>query len=150
MFLKMKYSLFTAILMVTAMNPMIAIRHADAFVSCSNQLMVANQNAHAFRPNSMIAKKRMPRPLVGAMTQDDSYIFCFGLLLLDLPLFVCSRSAVLERFLTNGHEVCWSQPEITVLEFQDSHGLVNVIVLRCHHRICGVLLVSVSSLGCRP
>ena len=28
--------------------------------SCPNQLMVANQNAHAFRPNSMIA----PRPSV--------------------------------------------------------------------------------------
>ena len=45
-----------------------------------------------------------------------------------------------QRFLTNGHEhrkvpgqICWSQPEITVLEFQDTHGLVNVIVLRWHH-----------------
>ena len=58
---------------------------------------------------------------------------------------------VLERFLRNGHDVrnvlgqiCWSQ------EFQVSPGLANVIVLRCHHGICGVLLVSVSELGCCP
>ena len=48
---------------------MIAIRNAHAFdLSCSNQLMVANQNAPAFRPNSIAAKKRMPRSLVGTMT----------------------------------------------------------------------------------
>ena len=34
-----------------------------------HQLMVANQNAYAFRPNSMIVKKRMPWSLVGAMTK---------------------------------------------------------------------------------
>ena len=31
--------------------------------------MVANQNAHAFRPNSIVAKKRMPKSWVGAMTK---------------------------------------------------------------------------------
>ena len=49
---------------------MIAIRNADAFdPSCSKQMIVANQNAHAFRPNSIVAKKRMPRSLVGDMTK---------------------------------------------------------------------------------
>ena len=49
---------------------MIAIRNAHAFdVSCSNQVMVAKQNAHAFRPNSMVAKRRMPKSLVGTMTK---------------------------------------------------------------------------------
>ena len=36
-----------------------AIRNAHAFdPSCSDQLMVANQNAHAFRPNSTVANMR--------------------------------------------------------------------------------------------
>ena len=49
---------------------MIAIRIVHAFdLSCSNQLMVANQNAHAFRPISIVTKKKMPRSLVGAMTK---------------------------------------------------------------------------------
>ena len=69
MFSQMRSSFVTVMRMVTAMNPTIAIRNDHAFLSCSNQLMVANQNAHAFRPNSMIAKKRMPRPLVGPMTK---------------------------------------------------------------------------------
>ena len=48
---------------------MIAIRNTHAFdLSCSKQLMVANQDAHAFRPNSIVAKKRIPRSLFGAMT----------------------------------------------------------------------------------
>ena len=49
---------------------MIAIRNAHAFdPSSSNQLMVANQNAHAFRLNSIVVKNKMPRSLVGAMTK---------------------------------------------------------------------------------
>ena len=48
---------------------MISIRNAYAFdLSCSNQLMVANQNAHAFRRNSIVAKMKMSRSQVGAMT----------------------------------------------------------------------------------
>ena len=59
---QVKYSFFTAMRKVTARNPMISIRNACAFdLSCSNQLMVANQNAHAFRPNSVVAKMMMSR-----------------------------------------------------------------------------------------
>ena len=65
-----RYSFFTAMRTVTAGNPMIAIRKAHAFdLSCSNQLVVANQNAHAFRPNSIVAKMKMSRSVVGAMTK---------------------------------------------------------------------------------
>ena len=114
--------------------------------------MIAIRNAHAFRPNSIIAKKRMPMSLVGAMTRTMSaswqnyvnHLFLhllllelFGLVLLGLPFFGCSRTTVLERFLTNGHgdrkvpgQTCRSQPEITVLEFQDSPGLAHVVILR--------------------
>ena len=46
--------------MRTAKNPMIAIQHADAFCpSCSNRLMVANQNAHSFGPSSTVARMKM-------------------------------------------------------------------------------------------
>ena len=45
----------------------IANRNTHAFLSCSSKLMVANQSAHAFRPNSTIAKT--PIPLVDAMTK---------------------------------------------------------------------------------
>ena len=51
----MKYSLFTDMRTVTVRSPMIAIR-----------------NAHAFDPNSIVAKKRMPKSLVGAMTRTMS------------------------------------------------------------------------------
>ena len=95
----------------TARIPMIAIQNAHEFdPSWSNQKMVAHQNAHACRPNSILAKK-MP-----SHDQDDvcqlayfcrSSFFCifyflnFGLVLLGLlPLFVCSRTIVLGRFLT--------------------------------------------------
>ena len=70
MSMKIRYSFLTAMRTVTARSPMIAIRNAHAFdLSCSKQLIVANQNAHAFRPNSIVAKKRMPRSMVGAMTK---------------------------------------------------------------------------------
>ena len=36
-----------------------------------SELMIANQNAHAFRPNSIVAKKRMPRSLVGVCHDQD-------------------------------------------------------------------------------
>ena len=64
--------------------------------------MVANQNAHAFRPNSIVAKKRMPRSFVGDMTETMSakwhnsaiivflhllLLELFGLVLLGLPFF---------------------------------------------------------------
>ena len=65
---EVRYSFFTAMRTVTTMTPTIAIRNAHAFdLTCSNQLMVANQNAHAFRPNSVVAK--MPKPLVDTMTK---------------------------------------------------------------------------------
>ena len=67
MFSKMRSPFFTAMRMVTAVNPTIALGNAHALLSYSNQLMVVNQNAHAVRPNSMIAKMR--RPLVDAMTK---------------------------------------------------------------------------------
>ena len=127
--LKMRYSFFIAMRTVTARSPMIAIQNAQ------------EDDAQ----------------VVGWYhDQDDSCIFCF---LNSSALFSLAFhfSIVFERFLTNGHEdgkvpgqICWSQPKITVLEFQYSHGPVNVIVLRCHRGICGVFLVSVSSLGCRP
>ena len=51
-------------------SPTIAIRSAHTFdLSCSSQLVVANQNAHASRPNSIVAENRMPRSLVGTMTK---------------------------------------------------------------------------------
>ena len=117
MSLKMKYAFFTAM----RTSPMLAIRNAHAFdLSCSKQLMVTNQNAHACRLNSIVAKKRMPRSLADCHDQDDvlpvgitlsTIVFLhllllklFCLVLLGLPLFVCSRTVVLERFLTKGHE----------------------------------------------
>ena len=109
-------------------------RHA--FLSCSKQLMVANQNAHAFRPNSMIAK--MPRPL------DDACIFCF-LYSSDLLSLAFHFSFVLDRYYLNDSSRTVMRIEksqdrfagrnhrsLTVLEFQDFHKVVNVIVLRCH------------------
>ena len=50
---------------------MIVFRNAHEFdPSCSNQLMITNQNAHAFRLNSIVAKKRMSsKSLVGAVTK---------------------------------------------------------------------------------
>ena len=48
--------------MVTASNPMIAIRIVHAMgLSCSNQLMSSDQNAHAFRPNSFVAKMKVSK-----------------------------------------------------------------------------------------
>ena len=138
---------------------MIAIPNAHTFdPSCSNLLMVAHQNAHAFRPNSIVAKKRLPRSLVGAMTKmmtasgQDSVQHRFSASSVNSSALSFSAfhfsdvldPIVLERFLTNGREdrkvpgqICWSQPEITVLEFQDSSGEADVIILRCHHGICG-------------
>ena len=70
MSLKMRYSFFTAMRTPTARSLMISIRNAYVFdLSFPNQLMVANQNAHAFRPNSIVAKMKMSRSLVVAMTQ---------------------------------------------------------------------------------
>ena len=55
----MRYSFFTATRMVTARNPMIAIRNAHALdLSCSNQLIIPNQNAHEFGPDSIGAPFR--------------------------------------------------------------------------------------------
>ena len=110
----MRYSFFTALRTVTARSPMMAIRNADAFYpSCSNQLMVANQNAHAFRPNSIVAKKRMPKSLVGAMTRTMSAswhnsvhdrFFCIFCFLNSSALFSLAFhfSDVLERYFLNG------------------------------------------------
>ena len=36
-------------------------------------------------------------------------------------------------------QICRPQPEITVLKFQDSPGLANVTILKCHRGIRGVL-----------
>ena len=48
----MRYSFFSAIRMVTVRNPMIAIRNVHVLdLSCSKQLVISNQNTHAFRPN---------------------------------------------------------------------------------------------------
>ena len=66
-------SFFIATRMVTAISPTIAIQNAHALdLSCSNLLVVANQNTHAFGPNSILArwkKKTKPRSLVVAMTK---------------------------------------------------------------------------------
>ena len=49
-------SFCTAMGMVTARNPMIAIRSGHVSdLSCSNQLMISNQNTHAFHPNFIVA-----------------------------------------------------------------------------------------------
>ena len=47
-----------------------AIRIVHALdLSCSNQLTISNQNAHAFRPNSIVVKMKVSRSQVGAMTK---------------------------------------------------------------------------------
>ena len=76
MFLKMKYSFFTTMRMVTARNRMIVIRNAHAFPSCSNQLMVANQNAHV---SSELHDRQEEDVRVAGRChdQDDACIFCF-------------------------------------------------------------------------
>ena len=52
----------TAMRMVTVMNPTIAIQKAHAFdLSCPNRIVIANQNARAFGPSSILARKNMKR-----------------------------------------------------------------------------------------
>ena len=73
MSLWMRPSSLTAMRMVTAMNPTIAIQNAHAFdLSCPNRLVIANQNAHAIGPSSILAMQKMKtksRSLVVAMTK---------------------------------------------------------------------------------
>ena len=69
---------------------MIASLNALAFgLSCSNQLMVANQNAHAFGPSSTVARMKMKtksRSLVVTIL----LLFCLlDLVLLGLPFLGC-------------------------------------------------------------
>ena len=70
--------------MVTAMSPTIAIQNAHALdPSCSNLLVVANQNTHAFGPNSILAKwkvKTKPRSLVVAIIIASVSLLLLGLL----------------------------------------------------------------------
>ena len=80
---------------------LIAVRIFHALnLSRSNQTMFSNQNAHAFRSNSSVAK----------MGPGDGSIIVFldflllGFLELGLPFFGCSCTVVLERSRTNGHE----------------------------------------------
>ena len=62
MSLYVRCSFFTAMRTVTARKPMSSILNAHAFdLSCSNQLMVANQNALAFRLKFIVAKMKMSR-----------------------------------------------------------------------------------------
>ena len=81
--------------------------------------MKIKTNAHTVGPNSIMPRRGCPGRHGWYHDQDDFLhlllLELFGLVLLGLPFFGCSRTIVLERFFTNGHEdrkvpgqICWS------------------------------------------
>ena len=129
MSLKMRYSLFSAMRTVTAKNPIIAIRYAHTFdPSCSNQLMVANQDAHAFRVIGWCQDDVCQSPLL----RSSSFLLIFRFLASSILSFLAFHfSDVLERWFLNGS----SRMVMRIGKCQDTSVGRNqreVLVLKLH------------------
>ena len=146
-FMKMRYPFFIVNWTVTARSPVSVIQSAHAFrLSCSNRLVTASQNTHAFCLSSTLVRQKMTMKCSRSRMTASIYQSSTPGLLFSvssgLPLRGWSSVVILEKQLANGHEnrkmprqTCWSYPKVFVLELQDSSGLTNIIILRCNHGI---------------